>query len=122
MKVHVGVDIVVVARVSEQIASLGQAFVDRVWTAAEVAHCGPRVDSLAARWAAKEAVLKALGGDIAEIPLTEIEVRLRNGSPVLGVTGSAARLARDLAITDWSVSMSHDGGMAIAMVTGVSLI
>ena len=74
------------------------------------------VQSLAARFAAKEAVAKALG---APPGLLWTDVTLRSepsGKPVLDVRGTVAKAAADLGVSGWHVSISHDGGLAVAMV------
>jgi holo-[acyl-carrier protein] synthase len=100
----VGTDLVYVPRLATQIEELGAAFLDRVFTPAELADCGGRVEALAARWAAKEAVLKALGWELQDVALTDIEV-IGPGRPRVLVPGY-----------DLDVSLSHDGDYALAVV------
>ena len=112
--IGVGVDVVEVARLA---ASLDRtpALADRLFTEAERAV--DSVQSLAARFAAKEAVAKVLGAP--GLAWTEAEVvRLDNGAPSLRVTGRAAQVAAELGITRWHVSLSHDAGIATAFVVG----
>lgn len=108
----VGTDIVRVARLSD----LGTpAFLDRSFTPAEIAasHAAP---SLAGRWAAKEAVMKALGAGVGEIALTDIETLPdASGRPVVTLHGAAADRARKAGLNHWQVSISHDGDYAIAV-------
>lgn len=95
----------------------GDRFLRRVFTDEERADCGERYESLAARWAAKEAVAKALGTGIGAARFLEIEVcRDTSGRPELVLSGDAARLAGVLGLSNWAVSLAHDGGMAIAFV------
>lgn len=76
-----------------------------------------RIESLAARFAAKEAVAKVLGAP--GLPWTDAEVvNDDNGRPRLLVTGAAREAADALGITTWHVSLSHDGGIATAVVIG----
>ena len=116
MIVGVGVDLVDLARFKESLHRT-PALADRLFTAAE-RQLG--VASLAATFAAKEAVAKALGAPRG-LEWHDVEVtRAESGRPTLQVTGSVAAAARALDIATWHVSLSHDGGMAIAMVVAES--
>jgi len=76
--------------------------------------------SLAARFAAKEAAMKALGVGLGAFALSEVElVRIERGSPLLGCTGRAARLAASQGVRDWRVSVSHAAGVAVAVVAAL---
>ncbi len=98
----------------------GERFLLRVFTADELAACGGRPDSLAARWAAKEAAAKALGSGIGAVAFREIEVvQDERGCPALRLRGAAANLAAMTGLTQWAVSLSHDGGFALAFVVGL---
>lgn len=112
--VGVGVDVVDVARLQtalERTPSLRR----RLFTAAEQEVT--RIESLAARFAAKEACAKVLGAP--GLPWTDAEVVSEdNGKPRLVVTGAAAEAAALLGITTWHVSLSHDAGVATAFVIG----
>jgi holo-[acyl-carrier protein] synthase len=98
-------------------------FRDRVFTAGEQAYCERRRDPgerYAARFAAKEAVLKALGVGLGACALREIEVVTQSsGAPRLVLHGAAAQLAAERGVTAWLVSLTHTGGMAAA--TAVAL-
>lgn len=116
-----GVDLVAVDRLAESLARHGARFIDRLYTAGEQADaCGVpalREQRLAARFAAKEAVIKALG--LAEVGLgwRDIEVvRHRDGACSLRLTGAAERQAAHLGLRDLALSLSHEGNWAIAMV------
>jgi holo-[acyl-carrier protein] synthase len=113
---RVGTDIVEVARVARLVEVVGQPFLDSAWTSAEQAACAGRAESLAARWAAKEAALKALGAGIDEVPLPE---RAVGAGPELVLHGTAAERAAAIGLTRWAVSLSHDGGLALAFVVAV---
>jgi holo-[acyl-carrier protein] synthase len=125
--VTIGVDLVEVVRIEQAVARWGERFLRRVYTPAEIEYCGSRATSLAARWAAKEAVSKALGTGWAPqrphaagwIDWTEIEVeRLPSGQPSLRLHGKASQRADALGIFDWQLSLSHTREHAIAMVLG----
>jgi holo-[acyl-carrier protein] synthase len=113
--VGVGVDVVDVARLAaalERTPSLR----DRVFTPDEQQL---RMESLAARFAAKEAVAKVLGAP--GLPWTEAEIVSEvNGRPRLVVTGSVREAAEAMGISTWHVSLSHDGGLATAFVVAES--
>lgn len=116
MTLRVGTDLTVVARVERLIATVGEPFLARTWTPAERAACGDRAESLAARWAAKEAVLKALGAGVDEIAMTDVVVVDGTAGPELELRGAAARRAASLGVSEWALSLSHDGGLALAFV------
>lgn len=93
--------------------------VPRVFTDREIALSGgerPRPNSLAARWAAKEAVAKVLV-DNRGLHWHHCEILTGDrGQPLIVVTGSVAQAARDRGIASWLLTLSHDGDMAIAFV------
>jgi holo-[acyl-carrier protein] synthase len=120
-----GIDIVEVPRIARMLEEHGERFLDRCFTAAERAYClaGKRRDEhLAARFAAKEAVLKALGTGWKDgIAWTDVEiVRDQSGAPSVRLHGAAARSAAELGIGAWSVSLSHTGAYAVASAIGVA--
>ncbi|MEJ5246612.1 holo-ACP synthase [Caldilinea sp.] len=117
--VRTGVDIIEIERVRAAIEAHGERFLRRVYTDAERVCCGDRVESLAARFAAKEAVAKALGVGVWRegVGWTDIEVlRDERGAPTLRLHGAAAALAAELGLTTWSISLSHHRTQAIAFV------
>jgi holo-[acyl-carrier protein] synthase len=110
-----GVDIVEIERVRALAARFGERFRRRVYTDREWAECHARPASLAARFAAKEAALKALGQ--REIAYHEIEVvRVADGRPRLRLHGRAAARARDLGVVDLALSLAHSRTYAVAVV------
>src|SRR5947208_2537817 len=118
MILGVGIDVVPVARFAESL-SRTPSLADRLFTAAEqvTASGAPRTaESLAARFAAKEALAKALGAPGGML-WTDAEVTTDGyGRPHLVVTGTVAARAKELGVTHWHVSLSHDGGIASATV------
>ena len=114
--VGVGVDVVDVSRLAaalERTPSLR----NRLFTPLEREIT--RIESLAARFAAKEAVAKVLGAP--GLPWTDAEVvNEDSGRPRLVITGAAREAAEALGIASWHVSLSHDGGIATAVVIGES--
>lgn len=118
MIIGIGVDIVDVSRF-EALSQRQPTFLDRILTESErlLADGKPRGSaSLAARFAAKEAVAKALGG-VAGLSWHDCVVSVDiSGRPSIEVQGSVAVAAEKLGITAWHVSLTHDGGNAIAYV------
>jgi holo-[acyl-carrier protein] synthase len=120
-----GVDIVAIARIERAVTRFGERFLRRVYTADEVRYSGVRPSELAARFAAKEAVAKALGVGMRMLsPIGihwhDVEVlNARSGKPYLILHGQAQRLAEEQHLTEWSVSLTHDGGLALAFVVAL---
>jgi holo-[acyl-carrier protein] synthase len=119
----VGVDLIEIDRLTQAIARWGDRFLARVYTPVEIAHCQGRIPELAVRFAAKEAVSKALGVGIwwhGGIAWTEAEVRSnRLGKPEVRLYGRAAEYARQQGLDEWAVSLSHSREHAIAMVVAM---
>ena len=116
--ISTGVDIVEIQRVGALLERHGDRFRRRVFTDREWDDCGGRIESLAARFAAKEALIKALG--VRELPLREIEVvRPEWSQPRLRLWGRAAEIARSLAVRELSVSLTHGQEHAVALVVAV---
>ena len=120
MKLRTGVDIIEISRIEEVVARHGKHYLERIYTPAELEQCGKRSESLAGRFAAKEAVAKALGTGIGDISWKEIEVLGdEQNAPVLTLHGSARQLADDLGLRNWSVSISHSQSYSVAFVVMV---
>ena len=119
MSVLPGIDLVETARVARAIERHGEAFLRRVFTAAERAYCDTHVNPApyyAARWAAKEAVAKALGTGIGpEASLAEIEVvRSASGQPLIQLHGTAAAAAAKMGAKEVRISLTHAENYAAA--------
>ena len=115
-----GVDLIEVARVEEAATRHGERFYERFFTPGERAYCGERFPALAARFAAKEAVSKALGTGIGDVSWREIEVVSgERNKPEVRLHGAAERLAAELGLTTWSLSLSHTHEHAIAFVVAM---
>ncbi|NOZ00216.1 MAG: holo-ACP synthase [Chloroflexi bacterium] len=120
MKLATGIDIIEIARLHGVIERHGGRFLRRVFTLQELEDCAGRAESLAARFAAKEAAAKALGCGIGAIAWQEIEIRHdENGRPTLHLHGAAARLADEQGLSAWSISLSHSRSHAVAMVVAM---
>lgn len=118
----VGVDLIEIPRVERVLRRYGDRFLERVFTPAEIVYCRGRPAELAARFAAKEAVSKALGVGIRMIARDginwqDVEVigDLR-GRPLVRLYGRAAERAGELGLAAWAVSLSHTREHAIAVV------
>jgi holo-[acyl-carrier protein] synthase len=121
--VGVGVDLCEVDRMRRTLART-PGFATRVYTDAEREHCGRRRDpaeGLAARFAAKEAVLKALGRGLGACSFRDIEVvRASSGAPSIALHDTAVRLAAEHGVTTWHVSLTHTATMAEAVVIALA--
>jgi len=116
-----GVDIIEIERVARAIDRHGARFYSRFFTEREVAESRRQAAALAARFAAKEAVAKALGTGIGPVRWTEIEiVSGAQRQPELRLHGAAARLAGELGLTDWAVSLSHTHQHAVAFAVAAT--
>jgi len=120
-----GIDIVETSRVQRLVEEHGQRFLDRCFTPAEQEYCAksPKryYEHLAGRFAAKEAVLKVLGtGWRGGIAWTDIEITKEpSGQPKIHLTGECARIAAELGIATWHVSLSHIETHATASAIGL---
>ena len=116
----IGTDIVEIERVRRSLEKWGQRLLDRLFTPEEQALCGARHDPCpcyAGRFAAKEAVLKALGTGLAGCRWTDVRIGADPaGRPVVSLSGPAARLTEE---GDVLVSISHDRGRALAFAVAV---
>ena len=111
-----GVDIIEVDRIDNAILRHGQRFFDRFYTSQELIDSDGQTPSLAARFAAKEAVAKALGTGIGEVAWKDIEVVTGpRREPMLRLHGQAAELANSMGLTDWAISLSHTEQHAVAV-------
>jgi len=120
MNLRTGVDLIEISRVSEVIARHGKHYLERIYTSAEAAQCGRNVESLAGRFAAKEAVAKALGTGIGKVSWKEIEVLGdEQNAPLLTLHGAAEQKSKELGLTQWSVSISHSMSHAVAFVVAL---
>ena len=121
MIVGLGIDVIEVARMAEALRRHGDRFGERVFTDRERAACDARADrvlALAARFAAKEACLKAFGTGWAEgLGFRDVEVvREGNQPPRLVLHGAAVRRAETLGVIRSHVSLTHQPGLAAAVV------
>lgn len=123
MVTGIGTDIVEIKRIRLAVEKYGEKFLSRVFTVGERDYCGERRDPcpcLAARFAAKEAVLKALGSGLAGCSWHDVEVVvLPGGKPEINLSGGAAAVARSKGVGSVLISLSHDGGRAVAFAVAL---
>ena len=121
MIVGTGIDIAEVARIRQSIERFGQRFLERIFTPGEIGYCDSKVNRFeryAARFAAKEAAMKALGtGWNHGVRWRDCEVaRLPGGRPTIQFHGKAAQFAAKLGAKNAALSLSHTQEQAIAQV------
>jgi holo-[acyl-carrier protein] synthase len=135
VNIALGIDIIEVARVERAYARHGERFLRRVFTESEVWQCRgrramlgedppppPKVVRLAGRFAAKEAISKALGTGLRGVAWREMEiVQLRSGRPSVRLYGRARRRAEELGISAFDVSIADLKGLAVAVAVAVQL-
>lgn len=114
-----GVDAVTLAVFQARIDRSRNDWVSRFMTEGEVADARGLLQSIAARWAAKEATMKALGIGIGQVDPTDIEVVKIDDVPTLRLHRGAKVRAEQLGLTDWSLSLSHTQEIAIAFVVAM---
>jgi len=116
---YVGVDIVEIARIERAIARRGDGFLHRIYTGPELKLCHKKPSSLAARFAGKEAVIKAIGTQTEGISWREIEILAEpSGKPLVHLYGKARNQADSLDLDKLAISLSHSKEYAIAFVVG----
>ncbi len=117
-----GVDIIELDRIQKTVERWGQRFLLRIYTEGEIAYCRGRIPQLAARFAAKEAVMKALGTGIRGVGWREVEVvRMRGQAPSIRLHGRASGVAQRRGVQHITVSLSHSRDYAIAFVVAENL-
>lgn len=120
MIVRTGIDLLEIRRLDDLRPAIRERFYARVYTEREVEICGARTERYAARFAAKEAVSKALGTGIDEVSWKEIEIDIDvSGAPVLKLNGKAAELAKELGLTSWAISLTHTKSYAAASAVAI---
>ena len=117
-----GIGLIEIAPVERMLSRYGDRFLARVFTPAEILYCRGRTAELAARFAAKEAVSKALGVGVRMIARDGIHwqdvevVGDPRGKPLVHLYGRAAQRANELGLAEWAISLSHSREHAIAFV------
>jgi holo-[acyl-carrier protein] synthase len=122
LNILTGVDIIKIDRIKKSIEELGEPFLKKIYTGLEIEYCEKRkvakFESYAVRYAAKEAVSKAIGTGIGErVSLNEIQVENNNlGAPKIELFGNTLETAHNLGIDSFSLSLSHCKEYAVAFV------
>lgn len=112
----IGIDLIDIDRISAVLGRYPDRFRLRVLTEHEQRYCGRRVERIAGRWAAKEAISKVLGLGVRGVGWREIEVLPnRAGAPQVHLHARAARRAEALDLDEVTVSISHERRMAVAV-------
>ncbi|NTW05132.1 MAG: holo-ACP synthase [Peptococcaceae bacterium] len=124
MIVGIGTDIIEIERIKNAVKKNGRNFLARIFTEREIAYCYLKKDpfpSLAARFAAKEAVFKALGCGLTGCKWTDAEVfRRENHAPEIVLGGNLSLIAEGLKVCNVLISISHDKGRATAFAIAVT--
>jgi holo-[acyl-carrier protein] synthase len=119
MEYAVGIDVIEIQRVRRVLQRHPERFLRRVFTPEEVAFCRGRVPELAARFAAKEAVMKALGTGARGLAWREIEILPnRRGKPLVYLHGQARVRGDAIGLQGVDISLTHSHELAIAAVVG----
>ena len=116
---YIGTDIIEIARIERATAQWGESFLHRVYTDPELKVCHNKPSSLAARFAGKEAVIKALGMRNKGVSWRDIEISSDpSGKPIIHLYGKAQNQAGSLSLNNLAISLSHSKEYAIACVAG----
>ena len=115
-----GIDLIEIERFQSAIDRHGDRLLKKIFTPLELSDVGDKPASLAARFAAKEAVAKSLGTGIGPISWQELEIiRADTGQPILQLAGAAAQLASQRGLSNWSISLSHTQIHAVAVAVAI---
>jgi phosphopantetheine--protein transferase-like protein len=118
-----GIDLVRTNRLAEVNPKIRERFLARVFTRAEQEQARGNFETLSGIFAAKEAVSKALGTGIGKVAWQDIEILHEpSGEPLLYLHNYANKLAEIKGLKQWSVSITHDGGMAAAVAVAIGEI
>lgn len=120
MIIRTGIDLIELSRLEQVNPAIRERFLRRVYTPLELEQLGSSLIRLTGRFAAKEAVSKALGTGIGWVRWQDIEIRRTvSGAPELHLYGNARLSAEKQGLTDWSVSITHDRTHAAAFVVAI---
>ncbi len=115
--IYTGIDIIEIHRIAAVADRYPKRFLEKVYTQGEQAYCRGRAPQLASRFAAKEAVMKALGTGVRGVAWKEVEVtRQRGQAPEITLHGRALKRAQKMGITRMALSLSHSREFAVASV------
>ncbi len=120
-QICLGIDIIEIQRVRQVFLTWGDRFLCRIYTAREMALYGNRIESLAVRFAGKEAVFKALSQPGLYFSWQDVEILSEvNGRPKVKLYGGVLKRVNELGLDSLEISLSHSRENAVAMVIGIS--
>jgi len=118
MKVYTGIDLIEIERFEKLTPAIRERFIHRVLTEKERLEVKDSNASLAGKFAAKEAVVKAIGCGIGPISFQDMEIlHDANGRPLLNLSKDALKIIQELKLKEWSLSISHSRQYALAAAT-----
>lgn len=121
MILRTGIDLIEIQRLAQLNPAIRERFLQRVFTTRELEESNQQWASLSGKFAAKEAVAKALGSGIGPVAWQDIEIHHgQQNEPVLELHGAAQRLAEQLHLELWSISISHSQTHAVAVAVAMS--
>lgn len=111
-----GIDVVATETLRQLIAAGGPAFIDSAWSETEQHDAEGSIERLATRWAAKEAIMKALRCGLGDLGPLDIEIHTGiDGAPDVVLHGNARHAAAARGLHSWHISMCHEQGWAVAI-------
>ena len=114
-----GTDLIEIDRITNTLETYGERFLKRIYTQHEIDFCNGKANSLAGRFAAKEAVMKLLGTGIRGVGWKEIEVHIKRFfKPTINLYSRAKNIAYDKGIKNIEISITHSKTMALAVAVG----
>lgn len=114
-----GTDLIEIYRITNTLETYGERFLKRIYTKHEIDFCNGKANSLAGRFAAKEAVMKLLGTGIRGVGWKEIEIHRKRGfKPTINLYSRAKNIANDKGIKNIEISITHSKTMALAVAVG----
>jgi holo-[acyl-carrier protein] synthase len=118
---RIGVDIIEIARIRQALSRWGERFLRRIYTESEISLYHDKLESLAVRFAGKEAAIKALNPPKGVIIWRDIEILSQpDGKPVVHLHGKALEIARASGISGLEISLSHSRENAVALVISIA--
>ena len=116
--INVGIDIIEIKRIQNVKSKYPNRFLKKIFTENEIIYCRNRSSQLAARFAAKEAMMKALGTGIRGVSWKDVEViRYRGQAPQIKLSGRGKKVGERIGLKNTSLSISHSREYAVACVT-----
>lgn len=118
-QIYLGVDIIEIKRIRQALSVWGDRFMRRIYTEKEIKLYSKRIESLAVRFAAKEAVFKALSQPGRYLSWQNVEIiSAEDGRPLVTLSGEALRISQERGLKSFEISLSHSRENAVAVVMG----